>query len=224
VTITRFLDRRDAGRRLSNALRAYARRADVLVLGLPRGGVPVARQVAIGLEAPLDVLVVRKLGVPGHEELAMGAIASGGVTVFNREIIAGFNISQALIDRVKESELAELARREGAYRGDAPPLDVKGRTVILVDDGLATGATMSAAVAAVRAMRPARIVVATPVASRDAMRLLRETADECVSVMEPEPFHGVGAWYADFAQTTDREVRELLAAPRGHPLAEALPS
>lgn len=221
---TRFRDRREAGRHLARALLGYASRPDVLVLGLPRGGVPVASEVASALDAPLDVLVVRKLGVPGHDELAMGAVASGGITVFNRDLIEQLGISQAAIDRVTEQELAELARREQTYRGDAPPLDVTGRTVIIVDDGLATGATMSAAVAAIRAMRPVRIVVAVPVASRDAMRLLRQTADDCVSVLEPEPFHGVGLWYEDFAQTSDREVQQLLAASLQRPLAQALPS
>jgi len=224
VAITRFLDRRDAGRRLADALRGFARRADVLVLGLPRGGVPVASEVAAALDAPLDVLVVRKLGVPGHEELALGAVASGGVTVFNRDVIEGFRIPQVAIDRVTRTELTELARREQAYRGDAPPLDVAGRTVILVDDGLATGATMAAAVGAVRAMHPARIVVATPVASQEAVRMLKKSADECVCVMEPDLFRGVGLWYEDFAQTSDEEVRTLLAPSRRPALAPAVPS
>jgi putative phosphoribosyl transferase len=224
VPTTRFLNRRDAGRQLAIALRGYTHRADVLVLGLPRGGVPVASEVASALEAPLDVLVVRKLGVPGHDELAMGAVASGAITVLNREVIEHCRIPQDSIDRVTQRELTELARRDLAYRGDAPPLEVTGRTVILVDDGLATGATMSAAVAAIRAMHPFRVVVAVPVASRDAMRLLSQAADDCVSVCEPEPFHGVGLWYDDFAQTTDREVRQLLAAARARPLAPALPS
>ena len=221
---TRFLNRREAGRRLADALLGYSHAAELLVLGLPRGGVPVASEVARALEAPLDVLVVRKLGVPGHEELAMGAVASGGVTVLNRELIERLGIDQVEIDRVTTRELAELARREQAYRGNAPHVELTGRTVILVDDGLATGATMSAAVAAVRAMRPRRIVVAAPVASRDAMRLLRHAADDCVAVFEPEPFHGVGLWYDDFTQTTDAEVRQLLAASHSRPLTQALPS
>ncbi|MFI5245986.1 MAG: phosphoribosyltransferase [Gemmatimonadales bacterium] len=224
LSTTRFLDRRDAGRRLASALREYARRTDVLVLGLPRGGVPVASEVASALEAPLDVLVVRKLGVPGQDELAMGAVASGGITVLNREVIEHCRVTQDSIDRVTQRELTELARRDLEYRGSAPPLDVAGRTVIVVDDGLATGATMSAAVAALRVMRPLRIVVAAPVASRDAMRLLRRTADDCVSVSEPEPFYGVGQWYDDFAQTTDREVRRLLADSREPAPAPALRS
>ena len=224
MSSTTFLDRRDAGRQLAAALRGYAHTADVLVLGLPRGGVPVAVEVARALEAPLDVLVVRKLGVPGHEELAMGAVAGGDITVLNRELIEQLGITQASIDAVKTREVAELARRDATYRGDAPRLDVTGRTVILVDDGLATGATMSAAVVAVRAMHPRRIVVAAPVASRDAMRMLRRIADECVSVFEPEPFHGVGAWYDDFTQTTDQDVRQLLSASRRPPVAQVLPS
>lgn len=224
VSTAPFQNRLEAGRQLAAALRGYAHAADVLVLGLPRGGVPVASEVAVALEAPLDVLVVRKLGVPGHDELAMGAVASGGITVLNHEIIAHFGISQESIDLVTERELEELARRERAYRGNAPHADVTGRTVILVDDGLATGATMSAAVAAIRAMNPLRIVVAAPVASRDAIQLLRHSADDCVSVVAPEPFHGVGLWYDDFTQTTDREVRQLLSASRRRLLAQVVPS
>jgi predicted phosphoribosyltransferase len=219
-----FLNRLEAGRQLAVAVGGYAHATDVLVLGLPRGGVPVASEVAGALDAPLDILVVRKLGVPGHDELAMGAIASGGITVLNRDLIAQLGITQEAIDRVTDRERAELARRESAYRGNVPHADVTGRTVILVDDGLATGATMSAAVSAVHAMHPRRIVVAVPVASRDAMRLLRQSADDCVSVLEPEPFYGVGLWYEDFTQTTDREVRQLLAASRRRVLAQVLPS
>lgn len=214
-----FHDRRDAGRQLAVALREYAHQADVIVLGLPRGGVPVADEVAAALDAPLDVLVVRKLGVPGHEELAMGALASGGVHVFNHDIIRQFGISQVSLDRVTELESAEMARREEVFRGNAPFPDVTGRTVILVDDGLATGATMSAAVVAILSMHPARVVVAVPVASRDAMRQFTHASDECVSVIVPEPFHGVGLWYDDFTQTTDREVRQILAAARHREVA-----
>ena len=221
---TRFLDRRDAGRHLASALRAFAHRSDVLVLALPRGGVPVAREVADALEAPLDVLVVRKLGMPGHAELAMGAVASGDIRVFNRDVITRFGISQAAIDRVTAAERTEVARREQLYRGDAPPLDVTDRTVLLVDDGLATGATMSAAVAALRELHPARVIVAVPVAARDAMHLLRQTADDCVSVLVPEALYGVGFWYDDFAQTSDAEVRGLLASGRPRPVAQGLPA
>ena len=217
----RFADRRDAGRQLASALREYAHRSDVLVLGLPRGGVPVAAEVAAALDAPLDVIIVRKLGVPGHEELAMGAVASGGVTVFNHDIIGRMGIPQAAINRVTAIELAELARRDRAFRGDAPPIDAAGRVAILVDDGLATGATMAAAVEAVHFMRPARIVVAVPVASVDATLALRRAADAVVSVMQPEPFYGVGKWYDDFAQTSDDEVRQLLTASHERPLARA---
>jgi putative phosphoribosyl transferase len=224
VAPTRFPNRREAGRQLAVALRAYARRTDVIVLGLPRGGVPVADAVAAALDAPLEVLVVRKLGVPGREELAMGAVASGGVCVLNNEIIAGLGISQVSIKRVIELESAELARRERVFRGDTPFPDVTGRTVILVDDGLATGATMSAAVAAIRAMHPARVVVAVPVASREAMRQLTSAADDCVALIVPEAFYGVGLWYDDFTQTTDREVRQLLIAARHRDVAHMLPS
>lgn len=216
---TRFLDRRDAGRQLAFALREYTHRSDVLVLGLPRGGVPVAAEVAAALDAPLDVLIVRKLGVPGHEELAMGAVASGGVTVFNHDIIGRMGIPQAAINRVTSIELAELARRDRAFRGDAAPADASGRIVILVDDGLATGASMAAAVEAVRFRQPSKVVVAVPVASVDAARALRLGADDVVTVMEPEPFYGVGMWYQDFTQTSDEEVRRLLADGRDRALA-----
>jgi predicted phosphoribosyltransferase len=219
-----FLNRHEAGRQLAVALREYAHAADVLVLGLPRGGVPVASEVARALDAPLDILVVRKLGVPGHDELAMGAVASGGITVLNHDLIAQLGLPQESIDRVAERERGELARRERAYRGHIPVADVTGRTVILVDDGMATGATMSAAVGAVHAMHPARVVVAAPVASHDAIRLLMQSADDCVSVLEPEPFHGVGLWYEDFKQTTDHEVQQLLAASRRRLHAKVLPS
>lgn len=211
---TRFSDRRDAGAQLAAALAGYARRPDVIVLGLPRGGVPVADEVATALGAPLDVLVVRKLGVPGHAEFAMGAVSSGGVRVLNDDVIRDLGISQVSINRVAELELAELARREEVFRGNTPFPDVDGRTVILVDDGLATGATMAAAVAAIRTMHPARVVVAVPVASRDAMREIARAADDCISLLVPEPFGSVGFWYDDFTQTTDREVRQLLAAAR----------
>jgi len=207
----RFRNRTDAGRQLAEKLAAYADRGDVLVLALPRGGVPVAFEVAQALGAPLDVFVVRKLGVPGYEELAMGAVATGGVRVLNDEIVRGLGISDHQIDAVVARELHELARRERLYRGDRPPPDVAGRTVILVDDGLATGATMRAAVAALRQRQPARIVIAVPTASPDTSEALKAEADDVVCAMTPEPFFAVGHWYEDFTQTTDDEVRELLA-------------
>ena len=206
----RFRNRTDAGRRLAEKLTAYAHRPDVLVLALPRGGVPVAFEVARSLDAPLDVFVVRKLGVPGHEELAMGAVATGGVRVLNEEIVHGLGIPESQIDAVAARELQELMRREGAYRGGQPPLRVDDKTVILVDDGLATGATMRAAVRALRQQHPQRIVVAVPTASPDTCEALRAEADEVVCLTTPEPFLAVGYWYDDFAQTTDAEVGDLL--------------
>ncbi len=207
----RYRDRTDAGRRLAHELAGYAHRPDVIVLALPRGGVPVAYEVAAALHAPLDVLVVRKLGVPGHAELAMGAVASGGVRVINDLLVAQLRIPAEAVEEVAAQELAELARREAAYRGERPAPDVRGRTVVLVDDGLATGSTMQAAVLALRQREPARIIVAVPVASREACGLLQGTADDVVCGSTPEPFVAVGLWYANFAQTTDDEVRSLLA-------------
>ena len=207
----RFRNRTDAGRRLAEKLAAYANRPDVLVLALPRGGVPVGCEVARALGAPLDVFLVRKLGVPGYEELAMGAVATGGVRVLNDEIVRGLGISDHEIDAAEARELQELARRERLYRGDRPPPDVAGRTVILVDDGLATGATMRAAIHALRQQQPARIVVAVPTASPDTSEALKADADDVICAMTPEPFFAVGHWYEDFTQTTDDEVRELLA-------------
>ncbi len=206
-----FQDRADAGRQLAAALRAYANRPDTLVLALPRGGVPVGFQVAEALKAPLDVFLVRKLGVPGHEEYAMGAIASGGVRVINREVVDALGIPNSVIDAVAAHEQRELERQERLFRGDRPPPVVRGRTVILVDDGLATGATMKAAVQALRQQGPSRIVVAVPVASVEACDEFRSEADEIVCLRTPEPFYAVGLWYEDFSQTTDEEVRELLA-------------
>ena len=207
----RFRNRTDAGRQLAEKLAAYANRPGVLVLALPRGGVPVGVEVARALGAPLDVFLVRKLGVPGYEELAMGAVATGGVRVLNDEIVRGLGISDHEIDAAAARELQELARRERLYRGDRPPPDIAGRTVILVDDGLATGATMRAAIASVRQQQPARIVVAVPTASPDTCEALKAEADDVVCAMTPEPFLAVGHWYEDFMQTTDDEVRELLA-------------
>ena len=207
----RFHDRREAGRLLAEKLGAYAKRPDVLVLALPRGGVPVAYEVARALQAPLDVFIVRKLGVPGYEELAMGAVATGGVRVLNEEIVRGLGIPEYVIDAVTTWERQELARRERLYRGERPPPDVRGRTVILVDDGLATGATMHAAIAALRQQQPARIVVAVPTASREVCDAFRAEADDVICAITPEPFQAVGLWYEDFSQTSDDEVRELLA-------------
>lgn len=207
----RFRDRTDAGRLLAEKLAAYAHRPDVMVLALPRGGVPVAYEVARALGAPLDVFLVRKLGLPGHEELAMGALASGGVRVLNDQVVRALRIPDYVIDAVAAWENQELARRERLYRGDRPPPDVRGRTVILIDDGLATGATMLAAVKALRQLQPVRIVVAVPTAAPDTCEMLRAEVDEVICAITPEPFHAVGLWYEDFSQTTDEEVRELLA-------------
>jgi predicted phosphoribosyltransferase len=207
----RFRDRADAGRHLAARLRAYAGRPDVLVLALPRGGVPVAYEVARALHAPLDVFLVRKLGLPGHEELAMGAIATGGVRVLNEQVVQGLGVPDEVIDEVTGAELRELQRREREYRDDRPAPDVRGRTVILVDDGLATGSTMRAAAAALRRLGPARVVVAVPVGAAATCAELQEVADAVVCAATPEPFYAVGMWYEDFSQTTDDEVRELLA-------------
>ncbi|MDP8922454.1 MAG: phosphoribosyltransferase [Chloroflexota bacterium] len=208
-----FSDRHEAGRVLATRLRAYAGRTDVLVLALPRGGVPVADEVARELGAPLDVFLVRKLGVPGHEELAMGAIASGGVRVLNEEVVRALAIPASLIDEVAEREARELARREREYRDDRPTPDVQGRTIILVDDGLATGSTMRAAVAAVRQRGPSRIVVAVPVAAEQTCHELRAEVDDVICAVTPERFLAVGVWYQDFSPTTDDEVRDLLGRP-----------
>ena len=209
-----FQDRVEAGAILARHLLDFAHRDDVVVLALPRGGVPVAAEVAAFLDAPLDVFVVRKLGVPGQEEFAMGAIASGGVRVVNWDIVRAMRIPASIVDDVTRAEQRELERREQLYRGDRPPVDVAGRTVILVDDGLATGATMKAAVRAVRELSPRQIVVAVPVSARDACVDLGAEADACVAAETPEPFFGVGRWYRNFSQTTDEEVRRLLARAR----------
>lgn len=210
----RFQDRRDAGRRLGEMLQPFAASPNVLVLGLPRGGIPVAYEVARALHAPLDVLIVRKIGVPGHEELAMGAIASGGVKLLNRQLIQQLHVTPSEIETVVERERIELERRELAYRDGRAPVSVRGRTVIVVDDGLATGASMSAAVAALRRQEPFAIIVAAPVGTTQTCDTMRHSADGCVCVQTPHPFHGVGEWYVDFDQTTDDEVRTLLAAAR----------
>jgi putative phosphoribosyl transferase len=205
-----FTDRRSAGRELAERLRKYAGRSDVVVLALPRGGVPIGYEVAEALGAPLDLFLVRKLGTPGHRELAMGAIASGGVRVLNDEVVRWYSIDPATIDAVAREEQQELERREGAYREGRAPVPLQARVVILVDDGLATGSTMRAAVAAVKARQPARVVVAVPVGARETCRELESSADEVICARMPEPFSAVGQWYLDFDQTTDEEVRQLL--------------
>ncbi len=212
-----FSDRRAAGALLAGYLRTYAGRSDVVVLALPRGGVPVGYEVARALRAPLDVFVVRKLGLPGYAELAMGAIASGGVRVMNDEVVSLAQASPAVIEAVARTERTELERRELAYREGRPLIPVKGRVVILVDDGLATGSTMQAAVLATRQLEPSSVVVSSPVGSREACARLRRVADDVICPLTPEPFSAVGMWYADFSQTTDDEVRRLLAATRQEP-------
>lgn len=209
-----FKDRRDAGEQLSHALSGYAGQPDVLVLALPRGGVPVAREVAASLKAPLDVLIVRKLGVPRQEELAFGAIASGGAVVLNRDLIQQLRLSEAQLALVQRLEERELERRELLYRGDRPALEVRGRTVIVVDDGAATGATMRVALRALRELGAKRLVAAVPVAPREVCLQLQHEADEVVCLSTPANFAGVGKWYARFDQTSDAEVNEALAASR----------
>jgi putative phosphoribosyl transferase len=208
-----FHDRVEAGKLLVKQLQAYAGRADVLVLALPRGGVVVGYEVAKALHVPLDVLIVRKLGVPGQEELAMGAIASGGIRVLNEAVVSHLLISPEAIERVAASEQRELARREQAYRGDRPVPDVRGKIVLLVDDGIATGTTMRSAVEALQQQQPAKIVIAVPVAARSSCEEFDrlDTQGMCVCLLTPESFFAVGLWYENFAQTTDEEVRELLA-------------
>jgi putative phosphoribosyl transferase len=205
-----FRDRTDAGRRLAAALASYAGQPSLLVLALPRGGVPIGYEVARALRAPLDVILVRKLGVPGHEELAMGAIASGGVRIVSQDVVAMLGIPDRVIAAAAASEEHELARREHAYRDELPSPTISGRTVLLVDDGLATGSTMRAAAAAVRSQRPQRVVVAVPVAPAETCASLRAEVDEVVCLLSPEPFGSVGSFYENFSQTTDDEVRALL--------------
>ncbi len=210
----RFRDRVEAGRHLGEVLaRKLGKQNDVIVLALPRGGVPVGAEVARALDAPLDVFIVRKLGVPGHEELAMGAIASGGVRVLNRDVLSYVPLPQKAIDAVAEREQQELQRREREYRGSRPPLDVRNMTVIIVDDGLATGSTMRAAVEALKKMAPRAIIVAVPVAAPQTCEEFRNEGVDIVCLRTPEPFQAVGLWYEDFSQTTDEEVHELLQQP-----------
>jgi predicted phosphoribosyltransferase len=214
-----FRDRREAGQALAAALTSYAGQSDVLVLALPRGGVPVAVEVAEALGAPLDLFLVRKLGAPRHRELAIGAIASGGVRVLNDDVVRWYGMTPAEIEEIAREEQIELERRESAYREGRPALPIEGRVVILVDDGLATGSNMRASVKAVRRRNPSRIVVAVPVGARDTCDELNAHADEVVCVRSPEPFVAVGQWYGDFNQTTDQEVRDLLrdyAVPAAH--------
>jgi putative phosphoribosyl transferase len=206
-----FRDRLQAGRALGAALRAYRGRNDVLVLALPRGGVPVACEVADLLGSQVDLMIVRKLGTPGHEELAMGAIASGGVRVMNRDVVESLQIPERAIGEVESRERREIGRREHAYRGIRPRPAVAGRCVILVDDGVATGATMRAAIGALRQQKPARVVVAVPVAPLDTVDVLRSEADEVVCLAMPEPFRAIGCWYVEFPQLSDEEVRTRLS-------------
>jgi len=214
-----FADRADAGRQLARRLGAYAHRHDVVVLALPRGGVPVGFEVARELNAPLDVFVVRKLGVPGHPELAMGAIASGGVRVLSEDLIDELGIPRPAIEQVSARERIELERREALYRGQRALPSLEQRTVILIDDGIATGASMEAAVAAVKQLHPAAVVVAAPVAAVESCARLRQVADAVVCAETPEPFQAVGLWYRHFDQTTDEEVVALLRHSSGEPAA-----
>lgn len=209
-TLRLFCDRREAGRFLAERLRRYANRPDVMVLALPRGGVPVASEIAQALHAPLDVFLVRKLGAPGHEELALGAVASGGVRVLNDHIVQTLHIPEAVIEAVAAREQQELERRERLYRGNRPPLNARGKTVILVDDGLATGATMHAAIKALRQAQAARLIVAVPIAPPEICRELRAKVDEVICAITPDPFYAVGLAYEDFSQTSDRDVLDLL--------------
>jgi len=207
-----FKDRHDAGERLAQALQRYAERADVIVLSLPRGGVPVGYEIATRLGLPLDVLVVRKLGLPGHAELAMGAIASGGIQVIDRPVVTAMHVSREAFDAVVRAEHRELLRREREFRGERAPLEVRGKTVLLVDDGLATGSTMLAAIEALRTRAPNAIVVAVPVASPRTCEAIRSKADGLLCLVTPNDFYAVGLWYEDFSQTTDDEVRDALTA------------
>jgi predicted phosphoribosyltransferase len=206
-----FKDRTEAGKRLANELSDYENRDDVIILGLARGGVPVAFEIAKEINVPMDVFLVRKLGVPSQKELAMGAIASGGIRILNDDVINMLRISDRAIDHVANEEQQELERREREYRGNRQKIDVKDRVSILVDDGLATGASMRAAVRALRQMEPAKIVIAVPVAAPDTCDAFKDKVDEIICLATPEPFYAIGAWYDNFSQTTDEEVRSILA-------------
>lgn len=210
-----FADRRQAGAALAAQLKQYRGKPDVVVVALPRGGVPVAFEVASALDAPLEIFVVRKLGMPGHRELAMGAIASGGVRILNEDVVRVYGIPARAIDEVARQEQDELERREREYRGDQPPIDLRDKTVILIDDGLATGSTMRAAVEAVRAHRPSRVVVAVPVGAPETCQEFADVADDVVCARTPRAFSAVGLWYRDFSETTDEEVKALLRQARG---------
>lgn len=210
-----FANRREAGRALATLLESYRNNADAIVLGLPRGGIPVAYEIATALDLALDAFIVRKLGMPGHEELAMGAIASGGIVVMNPELLVRFGIGERELEAITERERLELVRREALYRDSRPRLKIAGKLVIVVDDGLATGSSMSAAIEALREEHPKRIVVAVPVGARETCDRLATQADELIVYVTPEPFYAVGLYYDDFGQTTDEEVRELLNEAHG---------
>ena len=212
----KYIDRRHAGIVLAKLLKEYSRRTDAIILALPRGGVPVAYEIAVALSLTLDVFIVRKLGVPGHEELAMGAIASGGVSVFNEEIVQALHIDQASIDKIKQAELEELIRRERLYRGNSPFPDLLGKTIILVDDGIATGSTMKAALRALQQQKPATIIIAVPVAALSMVDEIADLVDVIVCPLRPVNFYAVGLWYDNFSQTTDEEVIELLEKSKQH--------
>lgn len=206
-----FLDRREAGRALAARLTKYASRPDVLILALPRGGIPVGYEVSLAIHAPMDVFVVRKLGVPGHEELAMGAVAGGGVRVLNEDMVRALGVSDRQIEAITKRELSELKRQERLYRTSRPEQPIEGRTILLIDDGLATGSTMRAAATALRRRGPSSIIVAVPVGAPATCEQFADLVDETICVLTPEPFMAVGRWYEDFSQTSDDEVRELLS-------------
>lgn len=207
----RYRDRRDAGRRLALVLDGFEERRDVTVIALPRGGVPVAYEVARALHVALDIVAIRKLGLPGQPDFAMGAIAFGGIVVLDEDLVETMRITPAALERVIAAERAELARREGLYRGSRAPLDVRDRTLILIDDGLATAASVQAAILVLRRGKPASIIVASPVGSRQACRTIAASTDGCLCPAMPDPFYAVGLWYEDFRDTSDAEVTELLA-------------